>query len=196
MARRMSSTRFAMAVMMILGVAALGAAAPLSLADAVAPPINGSGAVFCPVATGAVKFTPSLVVGNTSSTTIKVSVKGIGCLANSSASGNGLNVTNMKIAGTLTGAQDGYCAESAIVPTGTLKITYKVAPNTPKLNPTFVTFNELYWNGSSPASGYWTGSVASGSFVGGNYGFFFQTTHPSACGASWKLVSGSTAYSN
>jgi hypothetical protein len=121
--------------------------------------IDGTGSISHCKISGAVTFTPALTPGGTSPTSIKFSLALRAC----SGTGDGATVTGGRLSGTL-GAAANDCNAVVTNTTGTLKVTYKVTPGSPALNPTTVEFVQIQNNHDNPVNLQASGATTSGSF--------------------------------
>jgi hypothetical protein len=141
-------------------------AALVGVAGATATPVDGAGTVSCR-SVGKISFSPSLVAGGTSETTVTVKAAGAGC---ANGTGDGAAVRIAKLNGTFTLPTNDCAAVLALtsVPMS-LDTTWRVGGRATPLNPSVVSATSLT-QGTDPVSGKWsavaTGSVASGSFAG------------------------------
>ena len=153
-------------VLATISVGLVAATALVGVAGATATPVDGAGTVSCR-SVGKLTFSPSLVNGGTSVTTVTVKAAGASC---SNGTGDGAGVHIAKLNGTFTLPSNDCATVMALTSAPmSLATTWKVGGRNVPLNPSVIDTSALAQS-ADPVSGKWTavasGSVTSGSFAG------------------------------
>ncbi|MFM7271346.1 MAG: hypothetical protein ACKO2C_06895, partial [Actinomycetes bacterium] len=147
-------------------VGLVAATALVGVAGATATPVDGVGTVSCR-SVGKFTFSPALVDGGTSETTVTVKAAGAGCI---NGTGDGAAVRIAKLNGTFTLPTNDCATVMALTAAPvSLAADWRVGGRSTPLNPSVVDLSGLAQS-ADPVSGKWTavasGSVTSGSFAG------------------------------
>lgn len=153
----------------IVATIAAGVATAIALvgvAGATATPVDGTGTLSCH-AVGKVTFSPALVAGGTSETTVTVKAGAAGC---ANGTGDGATVRVAKLNGSFT-LPSNDCASVLALTSAPMSLgaTWKVGGRATPVNPSVIDATSLV-QGVDETTGKWSatasGSVTSGSFAG------------------------------